>query len=147
MVPSVDPYPIGGGDGATFARFRRELEAGYTRCRQVAEYAGRLDCSVRTLTRACLAATGRSAKEVIDERVVLEAKRLLSATDLPVAAIGRRLGFAEQTHFSRLFHRAVGCPPGLFRAGTADPGRLPGRARIPAPRSGAAGVALSAVDR
>lgn len=136
MVPPVDAHPPGGGDGATYARFRRELEAGYLRCRQVAEYARRLGCSVRTLTRACLAATGRSAKQVIDERVVLEAKRLLAASDLPVAAIGRRLGFAEQTHFCRLFHRAVGCPPGVFRAGTQEPGRARDRARIPAPRSG-----------
>jgi transcriptional regulator GlxA family with amidase domain len=70
---------------------------------------------VRTLTRACLAATGRTAKQVIDDRVVLEARRMLAATALPVATIAQRLGFAAPTHFGRLFHRSTGLPPGSFR--------------------------------
>lgn len=135
LVPPIDGSAVDGGSGDTYWRFRRELEDGYLRCRQVAEYARRMDCSVRTLTRSCLAATGRSAKQVIDERVVLQAKRLLCATDLPVAEIARRLGFAEQTHFGRLFHRAVGCPPGVFRAAATHPGPFRGRARVPAPRA------------
>lgn len=136
----IDPYPESAGR-ETFRRFRREVEAGYPRCRQVTEYAERLGCSVRTLTRACLAASGRGAKQIIDDRVALQAKRLLRTTDLPVAEIGRRLGFAEATHFCRLFHRAVGCPPGDFRGGAdavgvtaARPGsRAPADPETPGP--------------
>ena len=134
-VPAVDPYPPGGAEAETFLRFRREVEVDYARCRQVAVYAERLGCSVRTLTRACLAATGRSAKQVIDDRVVLEAKRLLAATDLSVIAISRRLGFVEQTHFCRLFHRTAGLPPGAFRS-MADPERA-ARAGVPTQTSAA----------
>ena len=79
----------------------------------------RLGCSVRTLTRACLAVTGRTAKQVVDDRVALEAQRLLACTNLSVAEIGRRLGFGEPTNFGRFFHREVGLSPGAFRAGTA----------------------------
>ena len=123
-----------------------EVEEDFARTRRVEEYAERMGYSVRTVTRACLAATGRSAKQVIDDRVTLEAMRLLAVTDDPIADIGRRLGFPEPTNFGRFFHREVGTSPGAFRAGaTADPGdaaRLPAQRPLPAatdrPRGGRA---------
>jgi AraC-like DNA-binding protein len=106
-------------ESRTFARFRRDLEDGHPHSRRVEDYAARLGCSVRTLTRACLAVTGRTAKQVVDDRVALEARRLLACTDLSVAEIGRRLGFGEPTNFGRFFHREAGLSPGAFRAGAA----------------------------
>jgi AraC-like DNA-binding protein len=103
-------------EAGIFGRLIREVEQGFARTRRVEEYAARLGCSVRTLTRACLAATGRSAKQVIDDRVALEARRLLACTQLPVAEVGQRLGFTEPTNFGRFFQREVGCSPGAFRA-------------------------------
>jgi AraC-like DNA-binding protein len=105
----------GAAEAAAFLRFRREIERSYADTRRVEEYAARLGCSVRTLTRASLAATGRSAKQLIDDRVALEAKRLLAYTDEPVAEIGYRLGFPEPTNFGRFFAREVGLSPGAFR--------------------------------
>ncbi|MFD2768208.1 helix-turn-helix domain-containing protein [Micromonospora eburnea] len=105
----------------TFQRLRRELERGYQRTRRVEDYAARIGCSVRTLTRACLAVTGRSAKQVIDDRVALQACRLLAATDEPVGRIGRWLGFPEPTNFGRFFSREVGVSPGAFRAAREQP--------------------------
>ncbi|MFG1951175.1 helix-turn-helix transcriptional regulator [Micromonospora sp. NPDC048830] len=105
-----------------FGRLCQEVERGYRHTRRVEDYAARLGCSVRTLTRACLAANGRSAKQVIDERVALEARRLLAATDEPIAQIGRRLGFPEPTNFGRFFSREVGMSPGAFRAPGAGAG-------------------------
>jgi AraC-like DNA-binding protein len=116
----------------TFARFRRELETGHPHSRRVEDYAARLGCSVRTLTRASLAVTGRTAKQVVDDRVALEARRLLACTDLSVAEIGRRLGFGEPTNFGRFFHREVGTSPGAFRAEPVGGGA----ARVPAQRAG-----------
>ncbi|WP_326554438.1 helix-turn-helix domain-containing protein [Micromonospora sp. NBC_01813] len=104
----------------TFRQFRAEVERDFARTRRVEEYAERLQCAVRTLTRASLDVTGRTAKQVIDDRVALQAKRLLAATSLPVAEIGQRLGFAEPTNFGRFFQREVGCSPGTFRAGITD---------------------------
>ncbi|WP_089153919.1 helix-turn-helix transcriptional regulator [Micromonospora sp. NBS 11-29] len=114
------------GDGPraeteTFRRLCREVERDYRHTRRVEDYAARLGCSVRTLTRACLAVTGRSAKQVIDERVALQARRLLAATDEPIARIGRGLGFPEPTNFGRFFTREVGVSPGVFRAAREQP--------------------------
>jgi AraC-like DNA-binding protein len=98
------------------SRFRKEINLRFAVTRQVEDYAHLLGCSVRTLTRAALAATGRTAKQLVDDRVALEAKRLLAESDLPVAAVGARLGFSEPTNFGRFFTRTVGVSPGQFRA-------------------------------
>jgi AraC-like DNA-binding protein len=103
---------------------RAELEREVTH-RRVEDYAEHLRCSVRTLTRASLAVTGRSAKQLIDERVALEAKRLLATSGLPVSDVGRLLGFDEPTNFGRFFARETGQSPGAFRANLQ---------RSPAPR-------------
>ncbi|MDT7784701.1 MAG: hypothetical protein QOF58_3120 [Pseudonocardiales bacterium] len=98
-----------------FERFQQELERSFAATRNAAEYAARIGYSLRSLNRICLAATGRSAKTLIDARVALEAKRLLVHTDLSSAAIGHRLGFSEATNFTKFFTRETGVSPGAFR--------------------------------
>ncbi len=80
------------------------------------DYARDLRYSVRTLTRATRAATGRGAKRFIDDRVLLEAKRLLVHTDLSATAVGERLGFPDATVFTKFFRLRVGETPTAFRA-------------------------------
>ena len=113
------PHPEGGTDleagGEVYARFRAELERSYAATRRAADYAHRLGYTVKTLTRACTAATGKPVKPVIDGRVAPEARRLLAHTDEPVATIARRLGFAEPTNFGKFFIRQAGMTPGAFR--------------------------------
>jgi len=122
-----------GAEHRTFARFQRELEQGHPASRRVEDYAAQLGCSVRTLTRASLAVAGRTAKQVVDDRVALQARRLLACSPLSVAEVGRRLGFPEPTNFGRFFHREVGMSPGQFRAEFAGPdsGIIPVQRRPP----------------
>ncbi|MEU6228184.1 helix-turn-helix transcriptional regulator [Streptomyces sp. NPDC047042] len=108
-------------NGELFLRFRRELEHSYRTTRLVEDYAAALNCTPRTLSRACHSVVGTSAKDVIDARVALEAKRLLVHTDLPVGTIARQLGFTEVTNFGKFFARRVNMTPGAFRRG-ADAG-------------------------
>ena len=130
LLDTGDRDGPGSAESRTFARFRRALEDGHPDSRRVEDYAARLGCSVRTLTRASLAVTGRTAKQVVDDRVALEARRLLACTPLSVAEVGRRLGFPEPTNFGRFFHRETGQSPGAFRAAQG----APPEARIPVPR-------------
>ncbi|QNP75154.1 AraC family transcriptional regulator [Streptomyces roseirectus] len=115
-LPSPDGRPRTSPD-EPYARFRRELERSFTTLRQAHDYAARLGYSVKTLNRACRRATGQTAKQLVDARVVLEAKRLLAHTDLPVAAISHRLSFSEPTNFGKFFTRTTGVTPGVFREG------------------------------
>jgi AraC-like DNA-binding protein len=93
----------------------RLMPYSYQTTRLAEDYAARLGYSVKTLSRACLAATGQPVKRVIDGRVVLEAQRLLAHTGEPVAVIARRLGFSEPTNFGKFFTRHTGTTPGAFR--------------------------------
>lgn len=88
-----------------YTRFADQLELDFTRTRRVPDYASLLGCPARTLTLACQEATGRSAKDLIDGRLVLEAKRLLATTDDPLIDIAHRLGFNEATTLARYFAR------------------------------------------
>ncbi|SCL22864.1 transcriptional regulator, AraC family [Micromonospora rhizosphaerae] len=128
---AAEERPAPRAERATFHRLCHEVERGFRHTRRVEDYAAQLGYSVRTLTRACLAVTGRSAKQVIDERVALQARRLLAATDEPIARIGHRLGFPEPTNFGRFFTREVGVSPGAFRAAREQP--LPVRMVRPRP--------------
>ncbi len=130
-IVALAPPPRTGPAAELIELLRAEIERDVTH-RRVEDYASRLRCSVRTLTRASLAVTGRSAKQLIDERVALEAKRLLATSDLPVAEVGRRLGFDEPTNFGRFFARETGQSPGAFRAGLS---RSPAAPRVPHQRS------------
>ncbi|MDX3750746.1 helix-turn-helix transcriptional regulator [Streptomyces sp. AK08-02] len=100
---------------ATWPRFRDAVERDFARTRRVEDYARALGYSARTLSRATLAATGLGAKEFIDRRVVLEAKRLLVHSEVTAAGISDRLGFSSATHFSKYFHQRTGQTPIAFR--------------------------------
>ena len=101
---------------ALLRSFRTELERSFTATRSVSDYARRIGTSPKTLSRATAGLTGRSPKELIDRRVVLEARRLLAYTTDPAAVIGSHLGFSEPTNFTKFFARHTGTSPQEFRA-------------------------------
>ncbi|WP_329292849.1 helix-turn-helix domain-containing protein [Streptomyces sp. NBC_01455] len=98
-----------------FRAFHAAVERDFTESRTVADYARALGYSSRTLTRACLAATGGTAKRYLDDRIVLEARRLLVHTELPASAVGGRLGFPTPTAFSKFFKHHTGETPTDYR--------------------------------
>jgi AraC-like DNA-binding protein len=99
--------------------FVRELEASFHRRPSVLDLARRLGYSESTLSRACVASAGHSAKHAIDLRIALEAKRLLVHSPATVAQIGHQLGFSEPTNFVKFFRRLVAATPLAFRADAA----------------------------
>ncbi len=101
----------------TYRLFIQALEASFAKERSLRYYARRLGYSESTISRACLAAEGRSAKEVISRRVLLEAKRLLAHSTASVAEVAYQLGFSEATNFVKFFRRNAGVTPKDFRRG------------------------------
>ncbi|AKG37197.1 AraC family transcriptional regulator [Paenibacillus durus] len=98
-----------------FTSFQKLVEKYFAKLSHVSEYAIRLDCTEKTLTRATMAAVGISAKAFISARINLEAKRLLVHTDYSISDIAEKLNFKEATHFSKFFKRETGCTPAEFR--------------------------------
>ena len=99
----------------THRLFVQALDASFARERSLQYYARRLGYSESTISRACLAAEGRSAKEVISRRITLEAKRLLAHSTASVAEVAYQLGFSEATNFVKFFRRNAGVTPKDFR--------------------------------
>ena len=110
-TPLIDPDAL-----ARAREFRAAVEAEHHRWHQVGPYARHLGLSPKSIDRACRAVGATTAKRVITERIILEAKRLAAHSDLPVAAIGHRLGFDEPTNFVKYFRRETGTTPARFRA-------------------------------
>lgn len=100
---------------ALYLAYCRAIEAHLAERHHVGDYAQLLGYSARSITRACREASGRSAKRILTDRLVLEAKRLLVHTDASAAAISARLGFSEPTNFGKFFLRNTGQSPASFR--------------------------------
>ncbi len=116
----VDDVPIVHPEA--FLALRDLVESRFTRWHQVAAYAEELGYSTRTLARATRAATGRTPKQLIDDRILLEARRLLAHTDQTVARIGASLGFDDPSNFTAWFEHRAGVLPSAFRSGVRRSG-------------------------
>ncbi|WP_404986253.1 helix-turn-helix domain-containing protein [Chryseobacterium sp. M5] len=95
--------------------FRNMLESEYRVNKQVSTYASQLAISERQLNRISSAILGKTAKQMIDYRIMLEAKRLLTHSDDSVKEIGIALGFIESTHFTKYFKKHNRTTPIEFR--------------------------------
>ena len=97
-------------------RFAERLEADFRRHHDAAHYADALGVPAAALSRALSHVTGRATKELITDRIMLEAARLLRFTDLTVQEIGHRTGFRDPLYFSRAFKRHQGESQLAYRA-------------------------------
>ncbi|WP_433760283.1 helix-turn-helix domain-containing protein [Nocardia sp. CA-135398] len=75
-----------------------------------------LGCSVRTLSRAARDATGKGVRELIDERRLLEARRLLGSARWDARKVTAHLGFTDTANFGRFFRERTGLTPAAFAA-------------------------------
>jgi AraC family transcriptional activator of pobA len=102
-------------DVALHRRFAGLLDRDFATHHDVAHYADALAVPAAALSRALVAVTGRATKELIVERVMLEAMRLLRFTDLTVGEVAFRVGYGDQLYFSRAFKRYAGRAPRAYR--------------------------------
>jgi len=91
------------------------LEREFMHLHLVSDYAARLSVSTKTLTLAVRACTGQTPLQMIDDRLVLEAKRLLRLSDLTVKEIAYHLGFDSPSNFVKFFRRHTGFQPGEYQ--------------------------------
>lgn len=99
-----------------FDRFRAAVEQHFPQYHHVAEYANLLGCSSKKLCSVCKQQTGNSAKRLIDDRLLLEAKRLLAYSALSIGEIAIQLGFEEATNLAKFFRRHTDLSPRDFRS-------------------------------
>lgn len=96
-------------------RFQDLVDRHLDQQRSVTEYARFLSVTPTHLSRSLKAVSGRTAGQIIHDRIVLEAKRRLVFTDVPVAEIAYALKFSSPSYFTRFFSLHAGESPGAFR--------------------------------
>jgi AraC family transcriptional activator of pobA len=107
--------PEATGSAGLVARFQALIDARYLDHWSVAAYARALSVTPTHLTRLARTATGQSASQLIQDRLIREARRHLVYTSLPISAIAYALGFSDPAYFSRVFAAATGQSPRAFR--------------------------------
>ncbi|WP_343688674.1 helix-turn-helix transcriptional regulator [Chitinophaga sp.] len=100
--------------------FRDLLERNYTIEKRPAAYARQLNISIPYLNECVRHATGFSVSHHIQQRVILEAKRLLAHSDKAIKEIATTLGYDDYPYFSRLFTKVAGKNPAAFRNKNLD---------------------------
>ncbi|MFS4491448.1 helix-turn-helix domain-containing protein [Maribacter sp. 2308TA10-17] len=99
-----------------FYKFKDLLEENYAKNVSVQSYSEALNISSKTLATITKSFVNKSPKQLIAERIVLEAKRLLKFTTLQISEIAFRLGFDDASYFVKYFKRQVGSSPSVYRA-------------------------------
>ncbi|NDZ18291.1 AraC family transcriptional regulator [Variovorax sp. WS11] len=114
-------YPARSADGASpqsyalTRRFKLLIDQHYLDFGPLRDYAQRLHVTERQLNDAVKRTLGKTAGELVHERLVLEAKRLLCNTDKGVAEIAFHLRFEDHAYFSRFFKKRTQLTPGEFK--------------------------------
>lgn len=100
---------------STVARLRERIERRFRLREPISQYANALGVSQAALRAACAQVAGRSPSEMLDQRILLEARRALLYSSLSVAEIGFTVGFTDPAYFSRFFQRHTGLSPRNYR--------------------------------
>jgi AraC-like DNA-binding protein len=95
--------------------FKDLLETNYYKLKQVKGYVKKMNLTQKQLNQATLKILDKSPKQMIDERVILEAKRLIAHTNESIKKIGFELGFHEPTNFTKYFRKHTNLTPAEFR--------------------------------
>jgi AraC family transcriptional activator of pobA len=113
--PSEQASAATNARAALVARFREKVESHLRMGLSIAQYAKALSVSPARLRAACLEVTGKPPARVLEDRLLLEAKRNLTYTNMTVAETGYYLGFSDPAYFSRFFSKHAGESPAAFR--------------------------------
>ena len=94
-----------------FHRFTLLLEEQFNQTHAVQDYAQTLNLTPRQLSIITRRFVGRTAKNLIEDRLILEAQRLLTFTNLSVKEIAHQLGYKDPSHFSKIFKKKTQTTP------------------------------------
>ena len=100
--------------------FKLSLEQNYIEIKSPAEYAKNLNISTAYLNECVKTTTGHPVSYHIQQRVILESKRLLYHSDKSIKEIASELGYDDYSYFTRLFTKVTGMTPLAFRNKNLD---------------------------
>ncbi|MBL1407144.1 helix-turn-helix domain-containing protein [Sphingobacterium faecale] len=110
-----DFLPLELQDNTLAYQFQRELERAFRQQKTVVYYADQAHLSVDRFSKKIKQQLGKPPSTLIQERTILEAKKMLHLTYLPIKEIAEQLHFHDEHYFSRYFKKHVGISPSQYR--------------------------------
>jgi AraC-type DNA-binding domain-containing proteins len=95
--------------------FKQLLNKHYTSMHMVSDYASKLNVTADYLNKTVKSITGKSAKDHIQSKIIIEAKRSLLFTEISSKELAYELGFEESAHFNNFFKKITAQTPSEFR--------------------------------
>ncbi|CAN5390514.1 helix-turn-helix transcriptional regulator [soil metagenome] len=115
LNPKSIPGNVSSYTQARFEEFLEHLDKHLTTHKQVSQYTSLMNLSTYQLNEITKATVGKTASEIINQQVILEAKRYLLATPNQVKDIADHLGYEDVSYFIRFFKKHTGESPEAFR--------------------------------
>lgn len=112
-----DQFEIQKGGKASLhvENFKRSLDQTFREHRSISQYANELGITHTQLNRVCKEVLGKTALELIHKRIITEAERDLTYSNLSIKEIAYTLGFEDEAYFTRFFKRMHQISPSQFR--------------------------------
>lgn len=107
--------PVPNYNYALLKNFQRLIEKNFATLKLPMEYAELLYITPNHLNALCKDQVGLSAGEMIRNRIILEAKRLLIHPEISISDISYALNFNDNSYFTKFFKKQVGVTPEEFR--------------------------------
>jgi AraC family transcriptional regulator, transcriptional activator of pobA len=107
--------PAGKSRAQKMTQFKKLLNDGFLKHQPVSAYASALNVSPNYLNALCKKHEGRTAIQLIQDRLLLESKRLLYATDMDIKEISFHLNFEDVSYYNRFFKKLTNLTPVQYR--------------------------------
>jgi AraC family transcriptional regulator, transcriptional activator of pobA len=111
-----DALVLAEGGNSILRNFKSLLNKRFAQQHQVSYYADELAVSADHLNKTVKSLTGVSAKEHIQNKLIIESKRSLLFSDISNKELAFEMGFEEAAHFNNFFKKMTGMSPGEFRS-------------------------------
>ena len=96
-------------------RYEALVDKYFRRHRPLSCYSKKMNITVRQLGYLCKKTVGKTPSEILNDRIMLEAKRLVIHSKLSISAISDELNFSDSSYFIRLFKKITNQTPEQFR--------------------------------
>lgn len=96
-------------------KLRKLIDLHFREKKSPGQYADMLHMTTRHLSRICNEVMACSTSDLITERIILEAKRLLTHAEVTIGEVASRLGYDDYSYFIRLFKKHTGQSPRAFQ--------------------------------
>lgn len=100
---------------SSFYEFQKMIDHSFKELKLVSDYASNLNMTPKKLSELCKNTTGKTAQDMIKERIFIESKVLLTHSQKSINEIALELNFSDASHFNKFFTANAKITPGLYR--------------------------------